>query len=53
MTEGSRIIRENRKKRQDPEELRQQRVRFSEGVGKEVGDREGEEEAVCETDQWA
>lgn len=40
MTEDSRIVRENRKECKGSEELRRQRVRFSEGVEGGLGDRE-------------
>ena len=40
VTEDSRIVRENRKGRKGSEGLRRQRVRFSEGVEADLGDRE-------------
>ena len=51
MTEDSRIVRENRKECKGSEELRRQRVRFSEGVEGGLGDREevgGEAGLFCE-----
>lgn len=52
VTEDSRIVRENRKGRKGSEGLRRQRVRFSEGVEADLGDREevgGKAGLFCET----